>query len=67
MTACNDLRYVLDKLARLLQAIEHDGQGSQNRGKSIETRERHVGRDGSSNQEVTGVQVCSIIIPGVVS
>lgn len=55
------------ELARLLRTIEHGGQGSQNGGKSIKTRERHVRRDGGSNQEVTGVQVCSIIFPGVVS
>jgi len=55
------------ELARLLRVIEHGGQGIQNGGKNIETRELHVGRDGGSNQEVTGVQVCSLIIPGVVS
>jgi len=55
------------ELARLLRAIEHGGQGSQNGGKNIKARERHIGRDGGSNQEVTGVQICSIISPGVVS
>ena len=48
-------------------ALEHGGQGSQKGGKKIKARERHIGRDGGSNQEVTGVQVCSIIFPGVVS
>ena len=55
------------ELARLLRVIKHGGQGSQNGGKNIETRELHVGRDGGLNQEVTGVQVCSLIIPSVVS
>jgi len=55
------------ELARLLRAIEHGGQGSQSGGKNVETRERHIGRDDGSNQEVTGVQICSIISPGVVS
>lgn len=55
------------ELARLLRVIEHGGQSIQNGAKNIETRELHVGRDGGLNQEVNGVQACSLIIPGVVS